>query len=383
MTETFDVTVLGTLVAWYQFEGDARDSSGQGNHGTTNGGVAFVAGKVGAQALSTDGATGYVQIPVSVRNDFTIALWVKTSASGGGNQWWAGKGLVDGEVGGTVDDFGTALVGGKFALGMGNPDTTIVSSSSINDGFWHHVAATRDSTTGQMKIYVDGALQATGAGPTASRTAPPFLRLGSIQTGSGAGFLAAALDDVKMYNYVLNATQIGALVNTAPILAAISNRVILAGSTLMITNSATDAEAPPQVLSYSLAGLPAPPAGAAINSSNGLFAWRPVMAQAGTSNRLNIQVADNGTPSMSATQSFYVLVNRPAQPGLSSAAISNGQFRLLISGDAGPDYIVQGSTNLLDWVPLWATSSPALPFQFTDPAATNYRQRFYRVLLGP
>ena len=29
------------------------------------------------------------------------------------------------------------------------------------------------------------------------------------------------------------------------------------------------------------------------------------------------------------------------------------------------------------------TNSPALPFLFADPAAPNYRQRFYRVLLGP
>ena len=76
-------------------------------------------------------------------------------------------------------------------------------------------------------------------------------------------------------------------------------------------------------------------------------------------------------------------MNRPVQPTLSSAALTNGQFRLLISGDAGPDYTVQASTNLVDWLPLWSTNPPTLPFLFSDPSATNFTRRFYRVLLGP
>ncbi len=167
--------------------------------------------------------------------------------------------------------------------------------------------------------------------------------------------------------------------NTAPSIAAISNRVVLAGTPLTITNTATDAEAPPQLLTYSLVG---PPVGASLNPSNGIFNWRPAMAQVG-SNFFNIQVSDNGTPSQSATQSFWVMVNQPAQPGLVSAMVTNGQFKLLVSGDLGPDYTVFGSTNLLNWNPLFSTNPTALPFLFVDPAASNYNQRFYRVLLGP
>ena len=42
-----------------------------------------------------------------------------------------------------------------------------------------------------------------------------------------------------------------------------------------------------------------------------------------------------------------------------------------------------GSTDLINWVPLFITNSPALPFQFTDPNATNFDSRFYRVILRP
>jgi hypothetical protein len=377
-SDSFDVTVIGTLVAWYKLENDALDSSGLNNHGTTNGTVSFVTGKVGAKAINTDGATGYVQIPASISADFTIALWLKTTATGGGNQWWAGKGIVDGEVGGSLDDFGAALVGNKFGLGIGNPDMTIVSTAAINDGLWHHVAATRRAADGQIKIFVDGALQTTAVGPTAPRTASPSLRIGSIQTGSGGGFLAGTFDDVRLYNYVLNATQIGQFVNSPPTLAPISNRSIIAGRTLSITNVASDPDSPPQVLTFSLLS---PPFGAAINPSSGIFSWRPAISQSGT-NLLNVVVSDNGTPNLSATQGFSVTVNRPAQPALANPSVASGKFGITISGDTGPDYTIQASSNLLNWSLILTTNPLSTPFQFFD-SATNYPQRFYRVILGP
>jgi hypothetical protein len=120
-----------------------------------------------------------------------------------------------------------------------------------------------------------------------------------------------------------------------------------------------------------------------INGSNGLFTWRPAIAQSGTTNLLSVRVADNGAVNLSATQSFFVTVNRPAQPTLGGLGLSNGAFNLMIAGDVGPDYFVQVSTNLLDWSSLWVTNPVALPFRFVDPGVSGERQRFYRVLLGP
>ena len=210
-------TVSSTLVAEYSLEGKALDSTGFGNNGMTNGGLTYVTGKVGSLAAQFDGTNAYVQIPVSVANDFSIAGWVKTTATGGSGQWWAGKGIVDGEMAGALADFGLALVGSKAAFGIGNSDTTITSTSAVNNGQWHHVAATRNNTSGAMRLYVDGALQATATGPTGTRSAPTALRLGSIQTGSAAGFLSGALDEVRLYNYELCANQVAALFSPQPL----------------------------------------------------------------------------------------------------------------------------------------------------------------------
>ena len=205
------------MKALYAFEGNAQDSSGSGNHGTANA-VSYVTGKVGSQAAQFNGTSSYVSIPRSVTDDFTVAMWVKTTDTAGsaGAQWWSGKGLVDGEVGGGGADWGTAIVNGKFVLGVGSAsgDTTIASSVNINDGTWHHVAATRNNTSGAMQVYVDGVLRGSGTGPTGSRTWPPNLRIGSLQTANN--FLNGTLDDVRLYDRILTAGEIAALISRRP-----------------------------------------------------------------------------------------------------------------------------------------------------------------------
>ena len=200
--------------AIYKFEGSAQDTSGNGNHGAVAGGISYVAGKVDAQAAQFNGAGNSVLVPSPLVNDFSIAYWVKTTATAGTGQWWSGLGMVDGEVGGAVNDFGTALVGNKAAFGVGNADTTIISTTAINDGVWHHVAATRASASGAMNLYVDGALQASATGPTGARTAPPALRIGGMQPGYG--YFPGTLDDVRLYTYAMMPGQALAFVSPTP-----------------------------------------------------------------------------------------------------------------------------------------------------------------------
>lgn len=169
--------------------------------------------------------------------------------------------------------------------------------------------------------------------------------------------------------------------NTPPILAAVADATITAGQTLLVTNAATDSDVPAETLTWSLA---AQPAGATINPTNGLIVWRPTISQSPSTNLFAVVVTDGGTPPMSATQNFSVVVLQPSPPAFSAPAITTGMFQSAISGSAGPDYSIYASTNLSSgWQLLLVTNPVALPFLFTDPAATNFRQRFYRVQLGP
>jgi len=372
----------GGARAWYPFEGNTLDASGNGNDGTIFGNVQFVPGKLGALAAQFDGSTNsYIGIPLSVSNSFTIGFWLKTTATGDSGQWYNGKGLVDGEVAGVVNDFGVTLIGGNAAFGVGNPDTTITTPVAVNDGSWHHIAATRDSVSGQMNLYVDGNLQANGTGPPGTRTALPGLRIGSVQTGTAGGFLPGTIDDVQLFDFVFSPAQVPTLMNHPPNLTPVSNATILAGRTLLITNTATDPDLPLQMLTFSLQN---PPAGATITATNGVIQWRPAMSQSGATYPFAVQVADNGAPAMTVEQNFSVVVLAPASPAVSAPFFNGGSFSMQVGGDAGPDYLIFATTNLAaGWTWLLTTNPAVLPFQFADSAASNYSQKFYRVQLGP
>jgi len=61
---------------------------------------------------------------------------------------------------------------------------------------------------------------------------------------------------------------------------------------------------------------------------------------------------------------------------------ANGTITLLIFGDAGLEYIIETSTNLMDWGTVFTTNAPAMPFRWSDTAATS-PATFYRALLNP
>ena len=95
--------------------------------------------------------------------------------------------------------------------------------------------------------------------------------------------------------------------NTPPALAAIPNQAVYANTLLAVPVSATDADQPPQTLTFSL--LPGAPATAGITNAdrtNGVFYWVPPLGPA--TNEISIIVTDSGSPALTATQSFTVVV---------------------------------------------------------------------------
>lgn len=182
-------------------------------------------------------------------------------------------------------------------------------------------------------------------------------------------------------NYgILITTTNAPVFNTAPSLAPITNHTFIAGTTINFTNAASDPDVPAQTLTFSLLNSPS---GASVNSSNGIFNWRPIIAQSPTTNSMSVIVTDNGMPNLSATQRLTITVLLPVSPTIQPASFGSGTFQFQVSGDAGPDYTILASTNLLNWSPFFTTNPAALPFHWTDPNAASFNQRYFRILLGP
>ena len=112
-------------------------------------------------------------------------------------------------------------------------------------------------------------------------------------------------------------------VNLAPVLAPISSKTAVVATTLVVSNSVTDADLPAQLFTFSLA--PGAPRGARIDRTNGVFTWTPAAQFARTTNSVTVRVTDNGVPSATASQTFTIVVGDYLEVRLGSSIVLAGQ----------------------------------------------------------
>lgn len=86
---------------------------------------------------------------------------------------------------------------------------------------------------------------------------------------------------------------------------------------------------------------------------------------------------------LSATNRISVVVTNYSAPRLASPTLTNGQWSMIINGDAGPRYSVQSSTDLMSWTEILSTNPLVSPFSFSTFVSNNTRAQFYRVVVGP
>ncbi len=158
--------------------------------------------------------------------DFTIEFWMKanTADNGAGNcapgadNWITGNILIDRDIYGTGDygDFGVALFSDSLAFGVagGGSGSGLCGTTDVADGQWHHIAATRDASTGDITLWVDGQLDGSENGPTGdmsyrdNRSSPhpkdPYLVLGAEKHDAGAAYPSYSgwLDELRLSNTV-------------------------------------------------------------------------------------------------------------------------------------------------------------------------------------
>jgi hypothetical protein len=204
--------ISGGLVARYGFEGNANDFTRNRYNGIEHGGVSYGDGYRN-QAAFFDGIDDYIELPRMVEESFSVSFWMNTKAvAPSGSDWWAGFGLVDGEVCGSPagGDWGVALINGGYVITW-----NASSSVEVNDGLWHSVALTRSMATGLMGLYIDGVFQASTVGPTTPLTGPPWLGVGNnpCDVSHNRRWFSGAIDELTFYDRVLGEQEIGNLGN--------------------------------------------------------------------------------------------------------------------------------------------------------------------------
>ena len=212
------------LVGWYKFElGEgitAVDWTRKGNEGFLVDTTKWIDNGYAGGALEFDGDGDYVQIPRVVEDDWTIMLWLRTedlTQGGGGNRFRTNdSALIDGDFGSQLDNFAMTFLSGNIVAGCTMPGVgagaSLISNTAISDSQWHHVAWTRDYTTGEMVLYIDGALDAsetrTDDAWKGTKNSQDHIKIGAHDYSNSQGFFTGQLDEVKFFSRVLSETEI-------------------------------------------------------------------------------------------------------------------------------------------------------------------------------
>ena len=218
----------------YHFDADAGtaavDSTGA-NAGTLQGSPppAWTApGRVGTSDLTFSGNGQYAQAgesAVHVANDLspilggtsTLDVWVKTTQVGNNTHWQAPAVTGVEQAAGSNDiNWGTLNAAGDIGIYVGDAGG-LYSSTPVDDGNWHNLAITRNATTGVVQLYVDGVLNGTATLETGNKTSA-FQLIGALQTDAsdgvtpnGANYFNGQLDEVRIYNLVVDPAVINSL----------------------------------------------------------------------------------------------------------------------------------------------------------------------------
>ncbi len=228
------------LVGWWTMDGKnvvsgtIRDSSGQGNTGNLSGiatSTFYVAGKTG-QAFNFDGVNDYVAIADSSTlrsTQGTVVGWIKTTsdddeefygASYGGNSALNfGVELGANVTGQCTNELITVVVNGV----NGETNTlcyTTATRSELFDGKWHHIAVAV-GTDQLARIFLDGVSKTVTVGLGSnhslftSDTNIDTFRIGELQiNNTDVNFLGGTLDNMRLYNRGLSASEISTLYTT-------------------------------------------------------------------------------------------------------------------------------------------------------------------------
>ena len=208
------------LVGWWTFNDGsgttAADSSGNGLTATLVNGVSWVTGKIG-DAVSANGVNQFGVVPeinLSGTSAVTVAMWVNQtySTSGGPTLLEFSTDYNSSTTGfGLFPDDNTCK--GIQAAVYGNVGYSVACYAQPSSGVWHHIAVVYDKTqagSNAVNLYIDGVLQTATSRPSTSTNTNSFGNnpLYFFSQGGSQFFSAAEVDDLRLYNVALSASQI-------------------------------------------------------------------------------------------------------------------------------------------------------------------------------
>jgi len=210
------VNILGGLFAVNGIAETTADSSGSGNTASLYYGPTWrpSGGRTGG-ALEFDGVDDYAQTAndiskLQLPSNYTLSVWIKANAA---QNSWAGVFSKCNPSGSTNHWTLQFDASSPRRLVVYHPDylpspkywDTAIQLTDIA-GAWHHIGIVRSGNT--MASYLDGVVRTTGTWANAPGSGDGHFNIGVDRTASPAYLYKGLIDDIRIYNRVLDVNDI-------------------------------------------------------------------------------------------------------------------------------------------------------------------------------
>jgi len=206
------------LVSWWKFDDSTsgtspapQDSMGI-NNGTWGGGATYTnTAKLGNAANFT--SSGYISLgdPVSLQpTNLSVSVWFKTSSIG--DMRLVRKRTYGYILGMGASDLGASSGQVTFNIfDSASNQYKVTSTSTYNDGSWHHAVGTFDGNN--VKLYIDGQLIGTVTAAVNIYYESDEITIGR-DGGVSSRYFTGQMDELKIYNRALTEQEIIAQYNS-------------------------------------------------------------------------------------------------------------------------------------------------------------------------
>jgi hypothetical protein len=194
------------LVAYYPFNGNAIDQSGQGNNGVVFGAVLTndMKGNSDSAYNFTGIGSSYISVSnspsLNISNTITLTLWVRTAGGGYAQPRILSKGPPCYEL--LFSDTSSAP---SLGFTVQNLASIFTAPIQLNQNEWIFVAGTYDGQS--MRIYTNGIIagQTNVSGSIATNN--EALAIGENLDDS-SDFFDGAIDNIRIYNRALSSSEV-------------------------------------------------------------------------------------------------------------------------------------------------------------------------------
>src|ERR1035437_6476351 len=204
------------LIAYFPFNGNANDASGNGNNAYTNSGATLTAdrfGNINSAYHFQNAFLNYTNIPINLAGPYSFSIWMNLDSYYGSAIGELNDPNYDCNANPQIYEANQTVTYAHCGYGSGSGSSIALLFSDVGSltNAWHQLFVSV-AAGGQTMVFRDGVLMTnTPESLWPNKKKIKYKLWGSANTASPMDFSRVSLDDVRIYNRALSSNEVAQL----------------------------------------------------------------------------------------------------------------------------------------------------------------------------